>query len=183
LTLRKAARRRSGQPGAMAWRNFAMGHAATDEIAAILREGKDLTLATLMPDGAPQATTVSYASEGFEVYFGCGAASRKAQNLAADPRVALTVNLPYQDWMQIRGLALSGRAERLTGGDDIAHASVLFLEKFPDVAQYAAGADGPDGMQDIVFFRVRPEIVSILDYRQGFGHTELVRMGPAARAV
>jgi hypothetical protein len=160
-----------------------MGPDATDEIAAILKEGKDLTLATVMPDGAPQATTVSYASEGTEIVFGCGAASRKAQNLAADPRVALTVNLPYQDWMQIRGLALSGRAERLTGDDDIARASLLFLEKFPEVAQYAPGADGSDGALDIVFFRVRPQIVSILDYRKGFGHTELVHMRPAAQVA
>jgi len=25
-------------------------------------------------------------------------------------------------------------------------------------------------------FRVRPEIVSILDYRKGFGHTDLVKV-------
>lgn len=160
-----------------------MGRSATDEIVAILREGKDLTIATLMPDGAPQATTVSYASDGTAVYFGCGAASRKAQNLAADPRVAATVNLPYQDWMQIRGLSFSGRAERLTGPDDISHASLLFLEKFPEVAQYAAPADASGAPADIVFFRIRLEMVSILDYRQGFGHTEMVRMSPAARAA
>jgi nitroimidazol reductase NimA-like FMN-containing flavoprotein (pyridoxamine 5'-phosphate oxidase superfamily) len=160
-----------------------MGRQATDEIAAILKEGKDLTLATLMPDGAPQATTVSYASDGLTIYFGCGAASRKAQNLAGDPRVAVTVNLPYADWMQIRGLALSGRAERVTGAEEIAHGSLLFLEKFPEVAQYTEEGDlsGPD--HNIIFFRIRPEIVSILDYRKGFGHTELVRLDPARKAA
>jgi nitroimidazol reductase NimA-like FMN-containing flavoprotein (pyridoxamine 5'-phosphate oxidase superfamily) len=156
---------------------------ATDEIAAILKEGKDLTLSSLMPDGAPHASTVSYASDGLTIYFGCGAASQKAQNLAADPRVAVTVNLPYADWMQIRGLSLSGRAERITGADEIARGSLLFLEKFPEVAQYAEGGDlsGPDN--NIIFFRIRPEVVSILDYRKGFGHTELIRLGPARKAA
>ena len=160
-----------------------MGRRERDEIAAILKSGKDLTLATVMPDGAPQATTVSYASDGLNIYFGCGAASCKALNLARDGRVAATVNLPYADWMQIRGLALSGKAERVTDPDEIARGSLLFLEKFPEVAQYTSGGDlsGPD--HTIIFFRIVPELVSILDYRKGFGHTELVRLDPALKAA
>jgi nitroimidazol reductase NimA-like FMN-containing flavoprotein (pyridoxamine 5'-phosphate oxidase superfamily) len=160
-----------------------MRRQAKDEIAAILKEGKDLTLATLMPDGAPQATTVSYASDGLTIYFGCGAASRKAQNLARDGRVAATVNLPYADWMQIRGLALSGRAQRLTDSDEIERGSLLFLEKFPEVAQFAAEGDAAAPDSGIVFFRIVPEMVSILDYRKGFGHTEQVRFGPVRQAA
>jgi nitroimidazol reductase NimA-like FMN-containing flavoprotein (pyridoxamine 5'-phosphate oxidase superfamily) len=159
-----------------------MGRRATDAIAAILSEGRDLTVATLMADGAPQATVVSYASDGLEIYFGCGLASQKAQNLSADPRVALTVTLPYQDWMQIRGLAISGQAEQLTSSDDITRVSLLFLEKFPEVAQYTQAA-GDVGEAAIVFFRVRPQVVSVLDYRKGFGHTELVRLAPEPAAA
>jgi hypothetical protein len=45
----------------------------------------------------------------------------------------------------------------------------LMLDKFPRVADFAVA-----GMEDIALFRVAPEIVSILDYRRGFGHTEQV---------
>ncbi len=38
------------------------------------------------------------------------------------------------------------------------------------VAQYAAGADTP------AMFQVTPEVVSVLDYGKGFGHTDLVRV-------
>lgn len=31
---------------------------------------------------------------------------------------------------------------------------------------------------DMALYRVDPEVVSILDCRQGFGHTELVHMAP-----
>lgn len=141
----------------------------TAEIAAILQAGKDLTLATLRPDGAPQATTVSYASDGLDIYFGCGAGSQKARNLARDGRVAITVNLPYRDWAEIRGLSLSGTAERLTDPDALGRAGLLFLQKFPEVAQYV---DAPD--EELAMFKVTPRVVSILDYRKGFGHTELV---------
>lgn len=46
------------------------------EILAVLEAGADLTLATLMPDGSPHATTVSYASQGMAVYFGSSRRSR-----------------------------------------------------------------------------------------------------------
>lgn len=147
------------------------------EIAAILDEGKDLTVATLRPDGAPQATVVSYASDGVDVYFGCGAGSQKARNLARDGRVAMTVTLPYRDWAEIRGLSLSGIARRLTDPDELGRAGVLFLKKFPETAQYVNAADG-----ELAMFKVTPRVASILDYAKGFGHTELVELGAKAEA-
>lgn len=144
-------------------------------LLSILKEGKDLTVATVRPDGAPQATTVSYASDGLSIYFGCGSQSQKAQNLARDGRVSMTLNLPYVDWSQIRGLSVFGRARRLTDPDDLVQAGELFFEKFPEIAQYVSGDDdGP------YMFQVTPEFVSILDYSKGFGHTDLVRVLDAA---
>jgi len=148
-----------------------MAHDLKREMAAILLEGKDMTLATLQPDGAPQATTVSYASDGEAIFFGCAENSRKAQNLARDHRVAVTINLPYRDWGEIRGLAISGRARELTDGEELGRVGMLFMAKYPEIAQYVS-APG----QELALFRVEPEIVSILDYRKGFGHTELLRL-------
>jgi len=45
------------------------------------------------------------------------------------------------------------------------------VEKFPQIARYA-----PSGMQGVILFRIKPEIISVLDYRKGFGHTDLVRL-------
>jgi PPOX class probable F420-dependent enzyme len=142
------------------------------EIAAILAEGKDLTVATLRPDGAPQATVVSYASDGVDIYFGCGAGSQKARNLTRDGRVAMTVTLPYRDWAEIRGLSVAGTAQRLTDPDELGRVGLLFLQKFPEAAQYV---DAPDA--ELAMFKVTPRVVSILDYAKGFGHTELVERG------
>lgn len=141
------------------------------EIAAILAEGQDMTIATVRPDGWPQATTVSYASAGTTVYFGCGAASQKARNLAANDRVSLTVNLPYKDWSQIRGLSLSGRASRIQDAEELGRVGVLFMEKFPELAQYI---DTPP--DEMAMFRIDPEVASVLDYGKGFGHAELVML-------
>ncbi len=64
------------------------------QIGAVLSEGRDATIATVMADGGPHATTVSYASAGPKLYFGCSSRSLKAANLARDDRVAVTVTLP-----------------------------------------------------------------------------------------
>lgn len=135
------------------------------EIEAVLDEGRDMTLATVQPDGAPHATTVSYASTGRSIYFGCSPDSRKAQNLAADPRVALTVTLPYRDWAEIRGVSAQGRVRRLAPGPEADAAALLFAQKFSEIAQYVDGA-GPD----IALFEVTLGAISLLDYRLGFGH-------------
>lgn len=156
-----------------------MDAAQKAEIVTILKEGRDLTLATVRPDGAPQATTVSYAADGLAIYFGCGIASQKARNLARDNRVSLTVDLPYDDWNGIRGLSLFGHAEPVPL-QDYPEIGRLFAGKFPEMAHH----QGDVG--EMSLFRVVPAIVSVLDYSKGFGHTDLVVLDhdqAAAKAV
>ena len=136
-------------------------------IAAVLEAAKDMTVATLRPDGWPQATTVSFVSEGVDIFFGCDERSQKAQNLARDDRVSVTVNLPYDDWEEIRGLSLGGRATRLVDDEDLARVGALMSAKFPQVSQYVS-----EGRENLTVFRITPVAVTLLDYRQGFGATE-----------
>lgn len=143
------------------------------EIRAVIYEGQDLTVATLRPDGWPQATTVSYASEGLSIYFGCSDQSQKARNLARDDRVSVVIDLPYRHWNEIRGLSIGGRAVRLTDPAELARVGALFARKFAgEIEQYLQG-DGA-GM---AMFRIEPVAFSLLDYRKGFGHTEATPAG------
>src|SRR6478735_3527183 len=147
-----------------------MNLALQDEIVSILNGANDMTILSFRSDGYPQATTVSYANDSLTVYFGTAGASQKAQNIARNDKISLTVNLPYSNWGQIRGLSVAGRAECLSDEQQIAHAGDLLLRKFPQgVAEYASGA-----LDGIALFRIAPEVISILDYRKGFGHTNLV---------
>ena len=50
-----------------------MDSATRDKIVAILGGGCEMTLATIRPDGFPQATTVSYVHDGLTIYFGTAA--------------------------------------------------------------------------------------------------------------
>jgi len=141
------------------------------EIISILNDANDMTIATVREDGYPQATTVSYVNDGLKIYFGCAANSQKAKNLSRNSKVSLTVNLPYASWNDIRGLSLGGRAERVTDPQEAEQAGQLMFEKFPQVARYA-----PAELEDIVLFRVTPEVISVLDYRKGFGHSDLIKL-------
>lgn len=143
-----------------------------DEILAILTGASDMTLATIRSDGYPQATTVSYANDGLNLYFGCSSASQKAQNLARNGKVSLTINLPYANWSEIRGVSMGGRAAIVSDPSEIERVGELLLQKFQEgVAEYAS-----DGLQGVTLFRVTPEVISVLDYRKGFGHTDLVQV-------
>ncbi len=144
-----------------------MDSAMTQEIVAILAGATDMTIATVRPDGYPQATVVSYVNDDMTIYFGTAAELQKARNIASCDKVSLTVTLPYRAWEEIRGISIGGRAARVAVPEEMAKVGGLMLHKFPQVAQFAA-----TGMKDISLFRISPEIVSILDYRKGFGHTE-----------
>jgi hypothetical protein len=61
-------------------------------ILTLLDQHRIMTIATLRPDGWPQATTVGYVNEGLTLYFLCGPNSQKAANLARNDRVSLTID-------------------------------------------------------------------------------------------
>jgi general stress protein 26 len=143
-------------------------------VLQILEKTSDLTIATIREDGYPQATTVSYVSDGLKIYFGTSPASQKARNLARCDKVSVTVNKAYETWDDIQSLSIGGLAHRVTDPAELGKAGQLMLAKFPQVAKYA-----PPDASGLAIFRVTMQVVSILDYAKGFGHTELVRVEEA----
>jgi general stress protein 26 len=146
-----------------------MDSATREKIVGILEGVSQMTIATVRADGYPQATTVSYVRDGLTIYFGTAADSQKARNIALCDKVSLTVNLPFDRWEKILGLSMGGRAARVTDPTEIAKVSRIMLEKFPEGTDF-----GPDEADRIALFSVTPVVVSVLDYSNGVGHTELV---------
>lgn len=143
-----------------------------DKVIATLDAADDLTIATVRADGFPQATTVSFVNDGDKIYFGTSAHSQKARNIARDERVSVTVNPTYKSWGEIKGLSLGGRARRVTGADELRKVFELMTKKFPQLMQYVQ----PQSGEELALYRVDPDVISILDYTRGFGHTELVEV-------
>jgi len=141
-------------------------------VIGILGGAQDMTIATVRDDGYPQATTVSFVHDGITLYFGCDRGSQKARNIDQCDKISLTVNLPYREWRNIRGLSLGGRARVVADREEIARVVELMQTRFPQLHDYLAAPESAD----VAVVRIQPEVISLLDYRQGFGHTEEVRV-------
>lgn len=148
-----------------------MDEAIRDRILRLLDEHRIMTIATLRPDGWPQATTVGYVSEGLILYFLCGLDSQKAANLAADGRVSLTIDHDTVDLMTIEGLSMAARAERVTDPGEAERVLRLLPQKYPAQTELPVAMPTP---ADVHIFRLTPTVISVLDYSRGFGHTDLV---------
>ena len=143
------------------------------KIVALLDGHRIMTIATLRPDGWPQATTVGYVNEGLTLWFLCGLESQKARNLAHDNRVSITVDHDTPDIMSITGLSMAARAHRVSDRAEAEKVIGMLPLKYPDAPPTTAQMKMP-APEEVALFRVVPEIVSVLDYTKGFAHTDLV---------
>ena len=147
-----------------------MDEATRRRILDLMKRHNVMTIATLRPDGYPQATTVTYANDGLDIYFGCDRTAQKIRNIKHDSRVSLTIDRDYRNWSQIKGLSMAANAYIVADRHEIEHAVRLLAKKFAEWAQLS-----PADRKAVRFVKVVPKIISILDYTKGFGHTELVR--------
>jgi nitroimidazol reductase NimA-like FMN-containing flavoprotein (pyridoxamine 5'-phosphate oxidase superfamily) len=141
------------------------------KILSLLDAHRIMTIATLRPDGWPQATTVGYANEGLTLYFLCGPDSQKAANLAQDDRLSLTIDHDVSDIMAITGLSMAAHAQAVEEPAEMARILQLLAQRYPEQQELPIQMPTPE---DIRIFRVDPTVVSVLDYSKGFGHTDLV---------
>lgn len=143
------------------------------KILALLDGHRIMTIATLRPDGWPQATTVGYVNEGLTLWFLCGRDSQKAQNLTHDDRVSITIDHDTSDIMSITGLSMAARAHRVNDRAKAQKVLGMLPLKYPDAPPSTAQLKMP-APEEVALFRVVPEVVSVLDYTLGFAHTDLV---------
>lgn len=139
-------------------------------IERLLDAHRVMTLATLRPDGWPQATTVGYVNDGLTLYFLCGPMSQKAANLARDDRVSLTIDDDPDDVLAIKGLSMAARAAPVTDPAIVTRMLERLVTRYPP--QPLLPKMPPD--QAVRLYRVVPKIISLLDYSKGFGHTDLL---------
>jgi nitroimidazol reductase NimA-like FMN-containing flavoprotein (pyridoxamine 5'-phosphate oxidase superfamily) len=146
-----------------------MHEAIRAKILELLGQHRLMTVATNRPDGWPQATTVGYANDGFTLYFLCGPQSQKAQNIARDPRISLTIDRDVSDPMAITGLSMAAIAEPVKNAPEVSKATDLLMKRYPEYAAFPAPKP-----EEILIMRVVPKVISVLDYSKGFAHTDLV---------
>lgn len=139
----------------------------------ILDQNRLMALATARPDGWPQATMVSYANEDILVYFVISRKSQKFANIERDNRVSLVIGRDFDDPSTIRALSIAARASEVTDPKQRQRAVKLLLERHPGLQRLE-----PPAPDHSAVMRANPEIITILDYSKGFGHADLLTVGP-----
>lgn len=143
------------------------------KIEGLIEGHRIMTIATLRPDGWPQATTVGYVHVGLTLWFLCGRDSQKARNLALDDRVSVTIDHDTPDLMAITGLSMAARAHRVTDAAEARKVIDMLPLRYPDAPRSGGPLKMPEPAE-IALFRVEPVVISVLDYTLGFAHTDLV---------
>jgi len=137
----------------------------------VLDEHRIMTLATNRLDGWPQATVVGYANDGLTIYCFVARLSQKYSNIIRDPRVSAAIASDFSDPNDIKGLSLAGKAAPVTQEAEFDRACAIFMKRYPE---YASWPRPNPATASII--RIRPTIVSVLDYSKGFGHSDLVKI-------
>ena len=139
---------------------------------AVLDRYRVMTVATLRPDGWPQATMVGYANQGLRLFFVVSRRSQKLSNVSRDERVSIAIGSDTRDPWAIEGLSMSARARVLQRAEDWDHGYALLRSRHPEFA--ALPKLNPESAAVI---EARPELITILNYKKGFGHADTIQVG------
>lgn len=142
-------------------------------ILSIFSRADTLTVATVREDGWPHATVVSFVNDDLDLYFGTAPHSQKIENIARNSRVSATVTPEHETSRPIQAISLAAEAERVTEPGELLKVAGLVLKKFPRQGPAAPASV----LEGVAVVRLRPTIVSLLDYSRSFGQTDLIELG------
>jgi hypothetical protein len=143
----------------------------TEAIAILERHGV-MALATLRPDGWPQATMVGYVNDDLILYFLISRSSQKFRNLSLDDRVSIAIGAEASDPKAITGLSMSAHVSEVRDEP--------YRTQFCD--RLSARHSGYFDPQRLSFagsalMRARPDIVTTVDFSKGLGHEDVITVG------
>ncbi len=154
-----------------------------EHITRLLAAHTTMTLATVGPEGAPQAAAVFYAhDERWNLYFLSEPGSRHARNLTRTPQVAATIHADGQDWRLITGLQIEGDAQPVVDPGELDHAARVYAARFAFVAGWLIGVgERPSTLAGPLarsrFYVLRPRWIRLIDNRVRFGYKAEWRRG------
>jgi nitroimidazol reductase NimA-like FMN-containing flavoprotein (pyridoxamine 5'-phosphate oxidase superfamily) len=149
-----------------------MDAALKAKILDTLRCHHTMTLATIRPDGYPQATTVNYIhDDDLHLYFATDPASQKAGNIKLNNKVSVAIASETQSADKLRGLSMSGTAQRVVDKGRAQKLALLLFRALPQTRRYV-----PEDRKRLAVYEIMPVAISLIDYSSGFGKTYLVEL-------
>ena len=137
-----------------------------EDILALLAENRIMCLATLRPDGWPQATMVGYVHDDLTLYFAVARSSQKLSNIRRDPRVSIAIGQDTPE--RIRGLSMAARVTEVTDFEEVDRLNAVLHARYPEQAVFAPRE------ASAALLKATPKLVSIVDLARGSGQPQLV---------
>jgi nitroimidazol reductase NimA-like FMN-containing flavoprotein (pyridoxamine 5'-phosphate oxidase superfamily) len=150
-----------------------MDEAIRSRILEVLHRQCTMTVATIRPDGYPQATTVNYVHDDLIVYFATAATSQKAGNIKLNNKVSVAIVDHAEDFYKLRGLSMSGTAARVEERQRAEDFISRLYHRLPQARRFV-----PEDPKELAVYEIRPVAVALIDYALGFGTTHLVELWP-----
>ncbi len=148
-----------------------MDEALRSKILEVLQRQHLMTLATIRPDGYPQATTVNYINDDLTLYFATDASSQKAGNIKRNNKVSVAIVDRAQDFYKLRGLSMSGTAVRVSDKKQANDLALRLFRRLPQSRRFV-----PEEPASLAIFAITPVAIALVDYAAGFGTTRLVEL-------
>ena len=134
---------------------------------AILNDNRIMTVATIRPDGWPQATIVGYANDGFRLYFLIYRTSQKFENIVKDNRVAITIGHEPKQLNEVKAVYAGCIVQEVTDLGEKSRAWALLGQRHPNLTDLA-----PPQADEVATMVAQCAYVSVLDYSKRLGQTE-----------
>ena len=144
----------------------------------ILNDNRVMAITTMGADGWPHATMVSYANDGLIIYFAISCQGEKFRNIQHDDRCAIVIGRDFHDPATIKALSIKARVSDVRDGDQRRRAMKMLLERHPGLSRL----EPPDPTRCVVM-RANCQQITILDYSKGFGHADILTVGPSGLAA
>jgi uncharacterized protein YhbP (UPF0306 family) len=147
---------------------------------AYLTSHQVMTLATTGLEGV-WAAAVFYVNVGFDLIFLSAAHTRHAQNMAAVPQIAATIQEDYKDWPQIQGIQLEGTVSLLrdvsreTACPELVEEAVShYQQKYPFLTH--ADEKMKIALTHVNWYVLKPERLYFIDNSLGLGHRDEINL-------
>lgn len=135
-------------------------------ILNLLSRHNIMTIATIRPDGFPQATMVYYINQGLTLYFATDPASQKAGNIKLNNKISAAIADEIENPNKLKALSLSGTAVRVTDSRRARDVQTSLFRAVPGAKRLA-----PIEADQLVVYSITPIAISLVDYSHGYGKT------------
>ncbi|MDR7116624.1 pyridoxamine 5'-phosphate oxidase family protein [Caulobacter sp. BE254] len=143
----------------------------------ILSENRIMAVATLRPDGWPQATFVGYMHDGLTLYFIIAREGQKLANIRRDRRISIAIGRHNGGGPDLRGLSLAAEAVEVTDAEEVRRLNAMLVARYPEQEVFT-----PQGAS-VAVMKATPLVMSVVDPHGGLGWPVLLRVDPLTGAL